>query len=405
MTAIPRWRNLAIASMLVLVFAPGVRGGTAETPKLQPGVFIYENDFGHLCEILEVGNSLAFGNEKGEWSWGTSLNPTRRVEVAAGGGWAKIGGTVSDDGNVIRWDSNVTWRRLKWQNLWVYENDFDHLCETVEAGTDSVAFRNEKGEWSWGKLLSSTRRIEVAAGGGWSKIGGTLTDDGKVIRWDSSLTWRRITKYSSPQLGNGNPSRPSQRALRLEGSPGNLAGAWIGDGDFTSPHSIYYIDGRSVWFATHAGAGQYSAGVIDSPTQVRAIDWRNPDGTAHHVRRLKGIVSEEGRTITWENGSVWRRYEGTEIWIGDRDFASPHSIARAGRWVWIVTHAGVGQYSAGVVDSPTQVRAIDWRNPDGTAHPVRSLKGTVSEEGRTITWENGSVWRMRWPPHTRANQD
>jgi len=100
-----------LAILLVLGMAISSHGGTTDTPNLLPGMYFYENDFDHPCEILEVGNSVAFRNEKGEWSWGTFDRATRRVEVNAGGGWGKIGGTVTD-GDVIRWDSNVTWRRV-----------------------------------------------------------------------------------------------------------------------------------------------------------------------------------------------------------------------------------------------------------------------------------------------------
>ena len=71
--------GLAIGSSL-LGFASGVRGGPPETPKLEPGLFIFNQDFAHLCEVREVGGLLVFDNSENK-TWGRFSGPKRRVEV------------------------------------------------------------------------------------------------------------------------------------------------------------------------------------------------------------------------------------------------------------------------------------------------------------------------------------
>src|SRR4051794_3139530 len=105
MTAISRRRFVGLGSMFFLARTSGVFGGTAETPGLQRGVFIFQSDFDHPCEILDAGDRVAFRNERGDCTWGRFINSTGRVEVTAGKGWDNAGGVVTDDGNVIKWDS------------------------------------------------------------------------------------------------------------------------------------------------------------------------------------------------------------------------------------------------------------------------------------------------------------
>jgi hypothetical protein len=191
MTTILRRHFLALACVSTLASASGARGEPVDLPKMLPGEFIYENDFDHPCAVLRIGDLLVFRNERGHCAWGTLTSPTR-VEAGPGRGWGKVGGTISADGNVIRWDNNVTWRRIKHRNLWIYKDDFDHLCETLEVG-DALAFRNERGHWTWGTLTSPTR-VEAGPGEGWGRVGGDVTNRGTAIRWDNHTTWRRVPR-------------------------------------------------------------------------------------------------------------------------------------------------------------------------------------------------------------------
>ena len=44
-------------------------------------------------------------------------------------------------------------------------------------------------------------------------------------------------------------------------------------------------------------------------------------------------------------------------------------------------------------NSPARVSALDWRNADGTPHSIRTNTGKVSDDGKTITWDNGRIWK------------
>src|SRR4051794_11675485 len=101
MRMIPRRGFLGLASGFSLVPMSVLRSAMVDMLELRPGAFIYEDDFDHPCEILDVGHALAFRNEGSQWSWGTFDRSTQRIEVSAGGGWGKVGGTVRSGGDVV----------------------------------------------------------------------------------------------------------------------------------------------------------------------------------------------------------------------------------------------------------------------------------------------------------------
>jgi hypothetical protein len=187
------------------------------------------------------------------------------------------------------------------------------------------------------------------------------------------------TMESGSHGAGGAPSSPwPAAATGHSASPGSqtgfasaLNGQWYHDG---KPTSIRVdSDGRNLTIIDENG--RRTSGVANSPSE---LDFRG----------LKGSVSDGGRRISWNNGSTWTREPhkgGSDVGPGSEQGLSgrwyhdgkPTSVSVIGRGVTITNEAG--QQSSGSL-SGNDITIF------GGPH------GRVSDDGRRISWNNGSTW-------------
>jgi hypothetical protein len=156
------------------------------------------------------------------------------------------------------------------------------------------------------------------------------------------------------------------------GFASSLSGQWYHDG---KPTSIRVDpDGRNLTIIDENG--RRTSGVANSPYE---LDFRG----------LKGSVGHGGRRISWNNGTTWTRepnqggsHSGAAP--GQQDISGrwyhdgkPTSISATGHAITITDEAG--QSSSGIIlDNNITIR--------GTLH------GHLSDDGRRISWSNGTTW-------------
>ena len=167
------------------------------------------------------------------------------------------------------------------------------------------------------------------------------------------------------------PAAATGRHAGETGFASGLSGQWFHDG---RPTSINVDpDGRNLTIVDENG--RRTSGVANSPYE---LDFRG----------LKGSVGHGGRRISWNNGTTWTRepHQGESHsgsapghgvsggWYHD---GKPTSVSVIGRGVTITNEAG--QQSSGSLSGN-----------DITIFGGPS--GRVSDDGRRISWSNGTTW-------------
>lgn len=166
-----------------------------------------------------------------------------------------------------------------------------------------------------------------------------------------------------------------------QGPMGNsaLLGAWCAQGDPTKHCSV---SGNGVFLNFTNENGDTSTGHFVGMSQnvVSADQWNFVQGT----------LSGDGRTINWSNGTYWTRcsggggrrtpnLDGTWYRGGDRS-QSCNIRQRKGN---LQLRNESGQSASGSVDRRGHV-TTNW---SGT-----QIGGTLSPDGNTIYWDNGTSW-------------
>lgn len=333
--------------------------------------------------------------------------------------WALITGTVSSNGNTITWYSGstaiATYTKFTPPSIagtWVYDGTPFTIQQTGDNFTVVYGGQDYTGYFTTPTQLYAP----------WASLTGTLSSNGSTITWYSGST--EVATYTQAftpvhiagnWIYNGTP-------LSIQQSGDDFSVVFDGttyNGYFTSPTQLYApwasltggvsSDGSTItWYsgssavATYvqaftppniAGNWVYSGipltiqqsgddfsvvldgttynGYFTSPTQLYA-----PWGS------LTGTLSSNGSTITWYSGSTV---------VGTYTQASFTAPSIAGNWVYNGTPFTIqqlgnaftviygGQNYYGYFTSSTQLDA-----------PWASLTGTLSGNGNTITWYNGS---------------
>ena len=174
------------------------------------------------------------------------------------------------------------------------------------------------------------------------------------------------------------------RALAVpppQGSMGNSAflGAWCAQGDPTKHCSI---SGNGVFLSFTNENGDTSTGHFVGMSQnvVSADQWNFVQGT----------LSGDGRTINWSNGTYWTRCSG----------GGGHRAPNLdGTWYRGGDRSAALQYPAEEKESSTAQRKRPEREwlCDRRGHVTSNwsgtqIGGTLSPDGNTIYWDNGTSW-------------
>ena len=153
-----------------------------------------------------------------------------------------------------------------------------------------------------------------------------------------------------------------------------LNGQWYHDG---KPTSIKVDpDGRHLTIIDENGFR--TNGVANSPYEF-------------DVRGLKGSVDHGGRRISWSNGGTWTRepHQG-----GSNSGAAPGQQGISGRWY----HDG--KPTSISVSPGGSITITDENGITTSGHMMNAsefmtsalLRGSVSPDGRRISWSNGGTW-------------
>jgi len=173
-----------------------------------------------------------------------------------------------------------------------------------------------------------------------------------------------------PAAATGHSASPASQT----GFASALSGQWYHDG---KPTSIRVDpDGRNLTIIDENG--RRTSGAANSPYELE-----------FPMARLKGSVGHGGQRISWNNGTTWTR----EPQQGRSDSGpAPGQQGISGRWY----HDG----------KPTSVsvigRAVTITNEAGQSSSgslsgneiaiFGGPSGRVSDDGRRISWSNGSTW-------------
>jgi len=173
------------------------------------------------------------------------------------------------------------------------------------------------------------------------------------------------------------PAAPTGQSVSHAGQTGfasALNGQWYHDG---KPTSIRVDpDGRNLTIIDEHGFR--TNGVANSPYEF-------------DVRGLKGSVDHGGRRISWSNGGTWTRepHQG-----GSDSGAAPGQQGISGRWY----HDG--KPTSVSVSHGGSVTITDENGITTSGHMMNAsefmtsalLRGSVSPDGRRISWSNGGTW-------------
>jgi len=178
----------------------------------------------------------------------------------------------------------------------------------------------------------------------------------------------------------GTPSSPGPAAATGSsthaggsGFAASLSGQWYHDG---RPTSIRVDpDGRNLTIIDENG--RRTSGVANSPYE---LDFRG----------LKGSVSDGGRRISWNNGTTWTR----EPHKGGSDVGPSSGQGISGRWFHDGKPTSVSVSPGGTVTITDEQgkTTIGHMSVNGDIVMSSLISGSVSPDGRRISWNNGTTW-------------
>jgi hypothetical protein len=175
------------------------------------------------------------------------------------------------------------------------------------------------------------------------------------------------------------PAAPTGHSASLASQTGfasGLSGQWYHDG---KPVSIRVApDGRNLTLIDENG--HRISGVANSPYELE-----------FPMARLKGTVGHGGRRISWNNGTTWTREPNQ----GGSHFGAGHGQQGiSGRWYHDGKPTSVSASPGGSVTITDEQGKTTVGHMSGNGDIVLSslIHGTVSSDGRRISWSNGTTW-------------
>ena len=238
-----------------------------------------------------------------------------------------------------------------------------------------LVFTNEYGSKSSGSFANSTTVIAHDWENG---LRGTLTDNGRTIRWANGTAWLRAGSSTDSS------STSSGSSINLP----SLGGAWTSGGKSTSITQDPSDSNRLVFTNEY---GSKSSGSFANSMTVIAHDWENG---------LRGTLTDNGQTIRWANGTAWLR-AGSSATTTSASTHTPtlHDLGTT----LVVIHPSVcaaiwTRTQPGVYDSVTICQGpgnasfretLTVRSNDGQTVVIDrpgygQFRGSISSDGRTI---------------------
>ena len=161
------------------------------------------------------------------------------------------------------------------------------------------------------------------------------------------------------------------------GFAAGLSGQWFHDG---KPTSINVDpDGRNLTIINENG--QRSSGYANSPYELEIPS-----------SQIKGRVGDGGRRISWNNGTTWTRQPHEHG--SDSGQGSGQGQGLSGRWYHDGKPTSVSVSPGGSVTITNEQGQTSIGHMSGNGDIVMSslIRGSVSPNGRSISWSNGTTW-------------
>ncbi len=153
-----------------------------------------------------------------------------------------------------------------------------------------------------------------------------------------------------------------------------LGGQWFHDGKRTSINVD--PDGRNLTVINENG--QRSSGYANSPYELEIPSLR-----------IKGRVGDGGRRISWNNGTTWTRQPHEH---GSASGQGP-SRGLSGRWYHDGKPTSVSMSPGGSVSITNEQGQTSSGHMMGNNIVIfAGPTGSVSPNGRSISWSNGTTW-------------
>jgi len=288
---------------------------------------------GKQTTIQQTGASLTFINENG----GKSAGLFTASEQVKATGWGNLVGNLSDNDQKLTWSNGSVWTKVPPVDLagrWLGNGRPSTITQT---GTN-LTFINENGGKANGVFLASGQ-VEAID---WGNLIGTLSDNNTTITWANNSIWTKVP-------------------------PPDISGTWLANGKTTS---IAQSGGNLT--ITNENGGQ-TPGFFTPSGQIDATSWGD----------LIGTLSDNNTTITWSNNSVWTKSSNTTAvdisgsWIANGKTAT---ILESGSNLTFINENGGS--SVGIFLASDQVQATGWGK----------LSGKLTNNNKTLTWANGTVW-------------
>jgi hypothetical protein len=168
------------------------------------------------------------------------------------------------------------------------------------------------------------------------------------------------------------------RALAQDIGAGRISGDWCAQGDKTK-HCSITSNGAFLTFTNENGSTSTGHFVNMQQTVFSADEWRFVQGT----------LSPDGLRIDWTNGTYWMRcgssggsgrrpnLDGT--WYRDGNRSQACSIRQKKGNLRLKNESG----QTGSFDDPHHITTT-WSG--------QQIGGTISPDGNTINWDNGTSW-------------
>jgi len=166
------------------------------------------------------------------------------------------------------------------------------------------------------------------------------------------------------------------------GQAARISGDWCAQGDKNKRCSISN-NGPFLTFTNEQGSSSTGQFTNMQQTEFSATQWQS----------VRGSLSPDGLRIDWSNGTYWMRcgssggggggrrpnLDGT--WYRDGNRAQRCSIRQKKGQLTLKNE--IGQTATGSFDSSRRITTYWSGQPIG---------GTISSDGNTIRWDNGTSW-------------
>jgi len=173
-------------------------------------------------------------------------------------------------------------------------------------------------------------------------------------------------------------SRALAAPLPQDFGAARITGDWCAQGDQRKPCSI-----------TNNGAFLTFKNEQESTSIGRFTNTQQTEFVADGWQFVRGTLSQDGLRIDWTNGTYWMRCSGgggrrpnlDGTWYRDGDHSLRCSIRQKKGSLALKNE--FGQTATGTFDTSRRI-TTNW-----SGEPI---DGTISSDGDTINWDNGTSW-------------